>query len=224
MLARFAQISIVLYTVMCLCVLLPVRLAVAQDPDVIPIRVLFLGNSLTAGYGLSPDEAYPALLQARMDSLKWSVTIINAGVSGDTSAGGLTRLAWQLENPPDVLVVALGANDGLRGLPPTMTKSNLTQIIRQAREANPNVSILIAGMQVPPNLGPIFQEEFREIYPSIAEEMDTELIPFLLEGVGGVTELNQSDGIHPNAAGQQRLADTVWGALAPVLRERISQH
>ncbi|MXZ16914.1 MAG: arylesterase [Rhodothermaceae bacterium] len=207
---------------MCLCVLLPVRLAVAQNPDVIPIRVLFLGNSLTAGYGLSPDEAYPALLQARIDSLKWPVTIINAGVSGDTSAGGLTRLAWQLENPPDVLVVALGANDGLRGLPPTMTKSNLTQIIRQAREANPNVSVLIAGMQVPPNLGPIFQEEFRDIYPSIAEEMDTELIPFLLEGVGGVTELNQSDGIHPNAAGQRRLADTVWEALAPTLQERIS--
>ena len=222
MLARFAQISIVLYTVMCLCVLLPVRLAVAQNPDVTPIRVLFLGNSLTAGYGLSPDEAYPALLQARIDSLKWSVTIINAGVSGDTSAGGLTRLAWQLENPPDVLVVALGANDGLRGLPPTMTKSNLTQIIRQAREANPNVSILIAGMQVPPNLGPIFQEEFREVFPSVADELDTELIPFLLEGVGGVTDLNQSDGIHPNASGQQRLADTVWEALAPVLQERIS--
>ena len=221
MLARFAQISIVLYTVMCLCVLLPVRLAVAQNPDVTPIRVLFLGNSLTAGYGLSPDEAYPALLQARIDSLKWSVTIINAGVSGDTSAGGLTRLAWQLENPLDVLVVALGANDGLRGLPPTMTKSNLTQIIRQAREANPNVNILIAGMQVPPNLGPIFQEEFREVFPSVADEMDTELIPFLLEGVGGVTELNQSDGIHPNAAGQRRLADTVWEALAPVLQSHI---
>ncbi|MXX98156.1 MAG: arylesterase [Rhodothermaceae bacterium] len=207
---------------MCLCVLLPVRPAVAQNSEGTPIRVLFLGNSLTAGYGLSPDEAYPALLQTRIDSLKWSVTIINAGVSGDTSAGGLTRLAWQLENPPDVLVVALGANDGLRGLPPTMTKSNLTQIIRQAREANSNVSILIAGMQVPPNLGPIFQEEFRDIYPSIAEEMDTELIPFLLEGVGGVTELNQADGIHPNAAGQRRLADTVWEALAPILQERIS--
>ncbi|MCY3594842.1 MAG: arylesterase [Bacteroidetes bacterium] len=208
---------------MCLCVLLPVRPAVAQNPEGTPIRVLFLGNSLTAGYGLSPEEAYPALLQTRIDSLKWPVTIINAGVSGDTSAGGLTRLAWQLENPPDVLVVALGANDGLRGLPPTMTKSNLIQIIRQAREANPNVSILIAGMQVPPNLGPIFQEEFREIYPSIAEEMDTELIPFLLEGVGGVTELNQADRIHPNAAGQRKLADTVWKALAPILQERISQ-
>ncbi|MXW14176.1 MAG: arylesterase [Rhodothermaceae bacterium] len=208
---------------MCLCVLLPERPAVAQNPEGTPIRVLFLGNSLTAGYGLSPEEAYPALLQARIDSLKWPVTIINAGVSGDTSAGGLTRLAWQLEYPPDILVVALGANDGLRGLPPAMTKSNLIQIIRQAREANPNVSILIAGMQVPPNLGPIFQEEFREIYPSLAEEMDTELIPFLLEGVGGVTELNQSDGIHPNAAGQRRLADNVWNTLAPVLQPHIAR-
>lgn len=221
MLTRFAQISIALYTVMCLCVLLPLRPVVAQNPEGPPIRVLFLGNSLTAGYGLPPKEAYPALLQARIDSLKWPVTIINAGVSGDTSAGGLRRLAWQLENPPDILVVALGANDGLRGLPPAMTKSNLTQIIHQAREANPNVSILIAGMQVPPNLGPIFQEEFRDVFPSVADEMDTELLPFLLEGVGGVTELNQSDGIHPNAAGQRRLADNIWHTLAPVLQKYI---
>ena len=206
---------------MCLCVLLPVRPVVAQNLEGTPIRVLFLGNSLTAGYGLPPEEAYPALLQARTDSLKLPVTIINAGVSGDTSAGGLRRLAWQLEDPPDILVVALGANDGLRGLPPAMTKSNLTQIIHQTREANPDVSILIAGMQVPPNLGPIFQEEFRDIFPSVADEMDTELLPFLLEGVGGVTELNQSDGIHPNAAGQQRLADNVWSALTPLLQKYI---
>lgn len=222
MLTRFAQISIALYTVMCLCVLLPVRPVVAQNLEGTPIRVLFLGNSLTVGYGLPPEEAYPALLQARTDSLKWPVTIINAGVSGDTSAGGLRRLAWQLEDPPDILVVALGANDGLRGLPPAMTKSNLTQIIHQTREANPDVSILIAGMQVPPNLGPIFQEEFRDVFPSVADEMDTELLPFLLEGVGGVTELNQSDGIHPNAAGQRRLADNVWSALTPLLQKYIS--
>ncbi len=204
---------------MCFCVLLPVRSVVAQNPESPSIRVLFLGNSLTAGYGLPAEEAYPALLQARIDSLQWSVTIINAGVSGDTSAGGLRRLAWQLKNPPDILVVALGANDGLRGLPPAMTKSNLTQIIHQAREANPNVAILIAGMQVPPNLGPIFQKEFGDIFPSVADEMDTELIPFLLEGVGGIPELNQSDGIHPNAAGQRKLADHVWQALAPLLQE-----
>lgn len=187
------------------------------------IRVLFLGNSLTAGYGLPANEAYPALLQARADSLQWPVTVINAGVSGDTSAGGLRRLVWQLESPPDILIIALGANDGLRGLPPSMTKSNLIRIIDLARESNPDVSILIAGMQVPPNLGPIFQEEFREVFPSVADEMDTELIPFLLEGVGGVTELNQSDGIHPNTAGQQRLADTVWRVLEPVLRSRITR-
>ncbi len=196
---------------------------VAQNPQNTLVRVLFLGNSLTAGYGLPQEEAYPSLLQERIDSLKLPVTLINAGVSGDTSAGGLRRLVWQLENPPDILVIALGANDGLRGLSPAMTKSNLTQIIHQAREANPAVSILIAGMQVPPNLGPIFQKEFREVFPAVADEMNTELIPFLLEGVGGVTELNQSDGIHPNAAGQQKIADTVWEALIPVLREMISR-
>ncbi len=210
---------------MCLCVLLSAGPVVAQVAPAgsTQIRVLFLGNSLTAGYGLPANEAYPALLQAHADSLKWPVTVINAGVSGDTSAGGLRRLVWQLETPPDILIIALGANDGLRGLPPSMTKSNLIQIIDLARESNPDVSILIAGMQVPPNLGPIFQEEFREVFPSVADEMDTELIPFLLEGVGGVTELNQSDGIHPNTAGQQRLADTVWHVLEPVLRSRITE-
>ncbi len=209
---------------MCLCVLLSAGPVVAQVAPTggTQIRVLFLGNSLTAGYGLPANEAYPALLQARADSLQWSVTVINAGVSGDTSAGGLRRLVWQLESPPDILIIALGANDGLRGLPPSMTKSNLVQIIDLARESNPDMSILIAGMQVPPNLGPIFQEEFREVFPSVADEMDTELIPFLLEGVGGVTELNQSDGIHPNTAGQQRLADTVWRVLEPILRSRIT--
>ena len=210
---------------MCLCVLLSAGPVVAQVAPAgsTQIRVLFLGNSLTAGYGLPANEAYPALLQARADSLQWPVTVINAGVSGDTSAGGLRRLVWQLESPPDILIIALGANDGLRGLPPSMTKSNLIRIIDLARESNPDVSILIAGMQVPPNLGPIFQEEFREVFPSVADEMDTELIPFLLEGVGGVTELNQSDGIHPNTAGQQRLADTVWRVLEPVLRSRITR-
>ncbi len=210
---------------MCLCVLLSAGPVVAQvDPTGgTQTRVLFLGNSLTAGYGLPANEAYPTLLQARADSLQWPVTVINAGVSGDTSAGGLRRLVWQLETPPDILIIALGANDGLRGLPPSMTKSNLIQIIDLARESNPDMSILIAGMQVPPNLGPIFQEEFRKVFPFVADEMDTELIPFLLEGVGGVTELNQSDGIHPNTAGQQRLADTVWRVLEPVLRSRITE-
>ncbi len=210
---------------MYLCVLLSAGPVVAQVAPTggTQIRVLFLGNSLTAGYGLPANEAYPALLQARADSLQWPVTVINAGVSGDTSAGGLRRLVWQLETPPDILIIALGANDGLRGLPPSMTKSNLVQIIDLARESNPDMSILIAGMQVPPNLGPIFQEEFRKVFPSVADKMDTELIPFLLEGVGGVTELNQSDGIHPNTAGQQRLADTVWRVLEPVLRSRITE-
>ena len=185
------------------------------------IRVLFLGNSLTAGYGLSIDQAYPAQLQLQTDSLQWPVLMINAGVSGDTSAGGLSRLPWRLRVPPDILVIALGANDGLRGLPPSMTRANLIQMILQAREANPGVSILIAAMQIPPNLGPTFQEAFRNIFPSVAEEMNTSLIPFLLEGVGGVARLNQSDGIHPTFEGQQLVAETVWKFLEPLLRERI---
>ena len=207
-----------LYTVGGLCVLISAPPVLAQTQ---PIRVLFLGNSLTAGYGLPEKNAYPALLQAEVDSLQWPVIMINAGVSGDTSAGGLRRLAWQLEDPPDVLVVALGANDGLRGLPPSMTKANLGRIIHEARQANPAISILIAAMEVPPNMGPLFQEEFRRVFPSIATEMNTGLIPFLLDGVGGVISLNQSDGIHPTAEGQQIVARNVWEFLKPVLQKRI---
>ena len=187
------------------------------------MRVLFLGNSLTAGYGLPADKAYPALLQLRVDSLKWPVIMINAGVSGDTSSGGLRRLEWHLETPPDILIIALGGNDGLRGLTPSLTRTNLIQIIHQARKANPDISILIAGMQIPPNMGPMFQEEFMNVFPSVAEEMNTGLIPFLLEGVGGIAELNQSDGIHPNAEGQRILADNVWQTLAPVLQAYVTR-
>ncbi len=185
------------------------------------MRVIFLGNSLTAGYGLSVKEAYPAFLQTRVDSLRWPVIMVNAGVSGDTSSGGLRRLGWQLRNPPDVLVVALGGNDGLRGISPALTKANLVQIVNQTRAASPEVNIIIAGMQLPPNLGPQFQEEFRAVFPAVAQETGAALIPFLLEGVGGIAELNQPDGIHPTAAGQQILADNVWEILAPILQSRI---
>jgi len=194
---------------------------VAQNLELDSVQVLFLGNSLTAGYGLSANEAYPAILQRRVDSLRWPVIMINAGVSGDTSSGGLRRLEWYLEAPPDILVVALGANDGLRGISPSLTKKNLIQIIHKTREANPKAGIMIAGMEVPPNLGPVFQEEFRLIFPSVAEELDVDLIPFLLEGVGGVHKLNQSDRIHPTAEGQRQLADNVWEVLESVLRKLI---
>ncbi|MCY4158230.1 MAG: arylesterase [Bacteroidetes bacterium] len=221
MLFHIHLICTILYTIGSLCVLSSAGIVVAQSEESDSIYVLFLGNSLTSGYGLSVNEAYPAVLQKRVDSLKWSVAMINAGVSGDTSSGGLRRLEWYLEVPPDILVLALGANDGLRGISPSLTRTNLTQIIQKTREANPKVGILIAGMEVPPNLGPTFQEEFRSIFPSVVEELDVALIPFLLEGVGGVTELNQSDGIHPTAAGQRKLADNVWEVLEPVLRKYI---
>ena len=210
-----------LYSACLLCVLSYVRVAAAQD-SASPVRVVFLGNSLTSGYGLSIKEAYPALLQARVDSLQWPVTMVNAGVSGDTSSGGLRRLGWQLRNPPDVLVVALGGNDGLRGILPALTKSNLIQIVTQTRKTNPAATIIIAGMQMPPNLGAQFQEEFSAVFPAVAEETDTALIPFLLEGVGGIATLNQSDGIHPTAAGQRIIADNVWEILAPALQSHIN--
>ncbi len=210
------------YTACLLCVLSYVRVAVAQD-STSPVRVVFLGNSLTSGYGLSIKEAYPALLQTRVDSLQWPVIMVNAGVSGDTSSGGLRRLGWQLRNPPDVLVVALGGNDGLRGILPTLTKTNLIQIVNQARAANPAATIIIAGMQMPPNLGAQFQEDFSAVFPAVAEETGATLIPFLLEGVGGIAKLNQSDGIHPTAAGQRILADNVWEILAPILQSQIAR-
>ncbi len=211
-----------LYTACLLCVLPYVRVAVAQD-SVSPVRVVFLGNSLTSGYGLSVKEAYPALLQTRVDSLGWPVIMVNAGVSGDTSSGGLRRLGWQLRNPPDILVVALGGNDGLRGILPALTKSNLIQIVNQTRATNPAATIIIAGMQMPPNLGAQFQEEFSAVFPAVTEETEAVLIPFLLEGVGGIAKLNQSDGIHPTAAGQRILADNVWEVLAPVLQSHIDR-
>lgn len=211
-----------LYTACLLCVLSYVRVAVAQD-STRPVRVVFLGNSLTSGYGLSVKEAYPALLQTRVDSLRWPVIMVNAGVSGDTSSGGLRRLGWQLRNPPDVLVVALGGNDGLRGILPALTRTNLIQIVNRTRVANPAATIIIAGMQMPPNLGAQFQEEFSAVFPAVVEETGAALIPFLLEGVGGIAKLNQSDGIHPTAAGQRILADNVWEVLAPILQAHIAR-
>ncbi len=211
-----------LYTACLLCVLSYVRVAVAQD-STSPVRVVFLGNSLTSGYGLSMKEAYPALLQTRVDSLRWPVIMVNAGVSGDTSSGGLRRLGWQLRNPPDVLVVALGGNDGLRGILPALTRTNLIQIVNRTRVANPAATIIIAGMQMPPNLGAQFQEEFSAVFPAVVEETGAALIPFLLDGVGGIAKLNQSDGIHPTAAGQRILADNVWEVLAPILQAHIAR-
>ena len=183
------------------------------------IRVLVLGNSIAAGSGVAQDEAFPARLQHRVDSLGWSVEIINGGLSGETTAGGLRRLDWLLRQPIDVLIVELGGNDGLRGTDVAATRQNLQAIIDRATKTYPDVKILLAGMQLPPNLGPDYTKRFREMYPELAQQNENvTLIPFLLEGVGGVDRLMQSDGIHPTAEGQRIVAQNVWEYLKPVLQ------
>jgi len=190
----------------------------STEPADDPIRVLVLGNSIAAGSGVAPEEAFPARLQQRVDSLGWNVDIINGGVSGETTAGGLRRLDWLLRQPIDVLIVELGGNDGLRGTELSATRQNLQAIIDTTRAQYPDVRILLAGMQLPPNLGPDYTQRFRALYPDLAEANNVGLIPFLLEGVGGIDSLMQSDGIHPTADGQDIVAQNVWAALRPVLQ------
>ena len=181
--------------------------------------ILFLGNSLTAGYGLDPEQAFPALIQQKLDSLGWAFEAVNAGLSGETSSGGLRRLNWLMRRKIAVLVLALGGNDGLRGIPPELTRQNLQQIIERTREKNPGVKTVLAGMEAPPNMGADFTRQFRNLYPDIAKANQAALIPFLLKDVGGIPELNQPDGIHPTAEGHRIVAEHVWEVLAPVLRE-----
>lgn len=175
--------------------------------------ILFFGNSLTAGYGLEPSQAFPALIQKKIDSLNLPYTTVNAGVSGETSAGGNSRIDWILRQPVDVFVLELGANDGLRGLPVAETKKNLQSIIDQVKAKYPQAKIILAGMQVPPNMGAQYASEFRNIYPQLAQQNNAALIPFLLEGVGGEAALNLEDGIHPTAEGHQILANNIWQVL-----------
>lgn len=184
------------------------------------LTVVYLGDSLTAGYGLEggEDEAYPALVERKAEALGWDVRTVNAGLSGDTSAGGLRRVDWVVNRGPiDVLVLALGANDGLRGLPTDALKANLEAIIARVRAANPDVQIVLAGMLTPTNMGSAYGDRFETVYREVAEEQGVELIPFLLDGVGGVRSLNQPDGVHPTAEGQRVMAETVWQTLRPVL-------
>jgi acyl-CoA thioesterase-1 len=182
-----------------------------------PKTILFLGDSITAGYGLDQSQAFPALVQEKIDALKLNYAVVNAGLSGETSSGGLRRVGWLLRSKVDVLVLELGANDGLRGIDLTVTRSNLQEIINQARKANPEVTVIVAGMQVPPNLGQAYTNEFRQIFPDLAKKNNAKLIPFILEGVAGEPELNLSDGIHPSAEGHKILAETVWKVLRPIL-------
>jgi acyl-CoA thioesterase-1 len=179
--------------------------------------ILFLGDSLTAGLGLKPAQAYPALIEEKIREKKLPFEVINAGVSGDTTAGGLARLDWLLQKDIDVLVLALGANDGLRGLPIAQTKANLQAIIDRVKAKNPAVKIVIAGMQIPPNMGGEYGAAFGAIFAAVAHANDAALVPFLLEGVAGRDNLNQEDHIHPTAAGQKILAENVWRVLEPVL-------
>ena len=177
--------------------------------------ILFLGNSLTAGYGLQKSQAFPALVQKKIDSLGWSFEVVNAGLSGETSSGGLRRINWLLKRKVDVLVLELGANDALRGISLDLTKKNLQAIIDSTKNKYPNVKIVVAGMLAPPNLGEEYTDKFRSIFTVLAK--DALLVPFLLEGVGGVPELNLSDGIHPTAEGHKIVAENVWKVLKPLL-------
>jgi acyl-CoA thioesterase I len=182
--------------------------------------ILFFGDSLTAAMGLDPSEGYPAEIQEKIDSLGLNYEVVNAGLSGETTAAGNNRIDWVLNQDVDVFVLALGANDGLRGIPVEETRRNLQAIIDKVREENPQVEIILAGMQIPPNMGPEYTAEFRELFPEIAEKNDIHLIPFLLEGVAGVPELNQQDGIHPTAEGYDIVAQNVWEVMEPVVREK----
>lgn len=180
--------------------------------------VLVIGTSLTAGLGVDPDQAYPALLQRKADSAGLAVRVVNAGVSGETSAGALRRLEWVLRQPAAVVVIETGANDGLRGQDPDSVRANIQQIIDRVRALQPRPRVLLVGMEAMPNLGADYAGRFRAIYPALARRNGVPLVPFLLEGVAGVDSLNQPDGIHPTAEGQRRVAATVWRYLEPLLR------
>jgi acyl-CoA thioesterase I len=179
--------------------------------------ILFFGNSLTAGYGLDPAESFPSLIQKKIDSMHLPYKTVNAGVSGETSAGGSGRIDWILKQPVDVFVLELGANDGLRGIPVVETKKNLQTIIDKVKAKYPHAKLVLAGMQVPPNMGQEYSDNFRKLFPDLAAKNNMTLIPFLLQGVGGVRELNQQDGIHPTAEGEKIVTENVWKVLQGVL-------
>jgi acyl-CoA thioesterase-1 len=179
--------------------------------------IVFFGNSLTAGYGLTPSEAFPAIIQQKIDSLGLLYQVINAGVSGETSAGGNTRIDWILQQPMDIFILELGANDGLRGITLSETKKNLQAIIDKVKAKNSATKLILAGMQIPPNMGQAYTTEFRNIFTDLSKKNEMTLIPFLLKGVGGETNLNQADGIHPTAEGHRIVADNVWKELQKLL-------
>jgi acyl-CoA thioesterase-1 len=184
--------------------------------------ILFLGTSLTAGYGIGAEYAYPAVIQQKLDSADYPLRVINAGISGETSAGGLRRIDWSLQQPIEILVLELGANDGLRGLSIAAMRNNLEEIIEKTRQRYPEAAIVIAGMEAPPNLGAEYTRQFRATFSELAAKYDAALVPFLLAEVAAVPALNQDDGIHPNISGQKRVAENVWRVLHPIIRQQLA--
>jgi acyl-CoA thioesterase I len=182
--------------------------------DARPIIVAF-GDSLTAGYGLPEDQSYTTLLQEKIDAGGYAYRVVNAGVSGDTSAGGVRRIEWALEGDVKYLILELGGNDALRGLPVNELRKNLSQIIETAQKRQ--VKVILAGMEAPPNLGAAYTNGFRQVFRELAQQYKLPLIPFVLEGIGGQPELNQADGIHPNAEGEKRMTENIWRVLQPLL-------
>lgn len=182
--------------------------------------ILFFGNSITAGYQLDMEEAFPAIIQSWIDSLEYNYQVVNAGLSGETSASGKNRIDWVLRTVPEIFVLELGGNDGLRGLPLEETIKNLQAIIDAVKEINPEVTVIIAGMEVPPNLGQDYTSEFRNMFPQLAQQNDAILIPFILDKVAGNPDLNLDDGIHPTPEGHLIVAQTVWKYLNPALEKR----
>jgi len=199
-----------------ICWLLGLAASDAAEPE--RKTIVILGDSIAAGLGVEPAEAFPALLQQRIREKRLPYELVNAGVSGDTTASGVRRLPWLLRRRIDVLVIELGGNDGLRGISPEETRSNLEKMISLARAKYPDVRIVLAGMQMPASMGADYAKKFRDLFASVAKEQKTELIPFLLEGVGGRPELNQPDRIHPNPAGHKIVADNVWAVLERMLK------
>ena len=195
-----------------------IALALLFQSGLAPKTILFFGDSITAGYGLSPEDAFPAHVEAMLVKKGMDVKVVNAGLSGEPSAGGLSRIDWVLRQPIDVFILELGANDGLRGLPLGQTRANLQAIIDKVKAKNPKVKLVLAGMMVPPNLGEEYTTEFKEIYPRLARKNNASLIPFLLEGVAGDGQLNLADGIHPNVAGHKIVARTVLKTIEPLLK------
>jgi len=181
--------------------------------------ILFFGDSITAGYGLTEQQAFPAVIQQKIDSLGLNYNVINSGLSGETTAGGLRRIDWVLQQHVDIFVLELGGNDGLRGIDPISSKQNLQGIMDKVRETYPEADILLTGMEAPPNMGQTYTSRFREIYTELSNENDVLFMPFILEGVAGDPDLNQSDGIHPTEEGHRVVANDLWEYLRPMLSE-----